>query len=173
MLGQKIRAGLFSALLLPMAVMASLAELEEFPDAEQIGEGKLRWLGMTVYEARLFARDGAYLPQQPHALKIEYRYSFTAEQLARQSLKEIERIHGEQPDGNGWRKALQAVFRDVERGDHIIGVHYPGRGAEFYSEGELLGRLENVELSRAFFDIWLDPRTSEPKLRRQLLGDNR
>lgn len=133
----------------------------------------MTWFGMTVYQASLFAAAGVYKPDLPHALKIEYAFSFSAYQLAKQSLKEIERIHGQQPDRDSLLEQLQAVFRDVENGDYILGVHYPGQGANFYSAGELLGRLESSELAEMFFGIWLNPDTREPRLRNQLLGSRR
>jgi hypothetical protein len=165
------RAGvLLGLLLLCRAVLASADPLPELPGSQRVGGGVLTWFGITVYEASLYAEHGRYAPARPHALKIDYRLGFTARQLAERSLDEIERIHGEQADREDLVAVLQAVFRDVQAGDHLLGVHYPGRGADFYSAGRLLGRLERPRLAAMFFDIWLDSATSEPGLRRQLLG---
>ncbi len=125
---------------------------------------------MTVYQASLFATDGVYQPDRPYALKIDYQFSFSANQLATRSLKEIERIHGKQLGRDDLVKQLQSVFCDVKKGEQILGIHYPGQGADFYCAGELLGRLENPQLAEMFFSIWLNPDTREPQLRRQLLG---
>jgi hypothetical protein len=35
-----------------------------------------------------------------------------------------------------------------------------------------IGNIDDAEFARAFFAIWLDPKTSEPSLRKQLLGLN-
>jgi hypothetical protein len=40
----------------------------------------------------------------------------------------------------------------------------------FFFNGKPLGRIQNTEFSRAFFSIWLDPKTAEPGLRNALLG---
>lgn len=158
-------------LLLGQAVaQASVNPVPQLPGSQQVGAGELTWFGMTVYQASLFAPEGEYQPDLPHALKIDYQFSFSAHQLARQSLKEIERIHGKQPDRDRLVQQLQAVFRDVKKGEHILGVHYPGQGASFYSAGELLGKLTNSRLAEMFFGIWLDPDTREASLRKQLLG---
>jgi len=37
--------------------------------------------------------------------------------------------------------------------------------------GTPIGTIEDPEFARASFAIWFDPRTSEPVLRRQLLGE--
>ena len=157
-------------LLTQVAAKASVNPVPQLPGSEEVGAGELTWFGMTVYEAILYAAEGEYQPQLPHALKINYQFSFSADQLARRSLEEIERLYGKQPDRDRLVEQLQAVFRDVEQGEHILGVHYPGQGAEFYSAGELLGRLENPRMAEMFFGIWLEPDTREPGLRNQLLG---
>lgn len=149
---------------------ASDSHVPQLPRSQIVGSGELTWLGATVYQASLYAAEGDYQPALPHALKIDYAFGFSADQLARQSLKEIERIHGKQSDRDNLQEQLQAVFRDVEKGEHILGVHYPGQGAAFYSDGELLGRLESPRLAGMFFGIWLSPETREPRLRTQLLG---
>ena len=42
----------------------------------------------------------------------------------------------------------------------------------FFHNDRALGALNDERLRRAFFSIWLDPRTSAPDLRRKLLGDS-
>ena len=162
-------AGLW-LLLAVFAVNARLDPVPELPGSEPVGTGEFTWLGMTVYQATLYAPDGVYEPQRPHALRIRYAFSFSRERLARTSVQEIERIYGPQQDGQQLMRRLSAVFRDVAKGDQIIGVHHPGEGAAFYSAEGLLGRLDDPLLAEAFFAIWLDPRTREPDLRERLLG---
>ena len=155
------------------ALPATVPRLPELGDAQRVGAGALTWFGMTVYQASLFAADGVYQADRPHALRIDYRFGFSAQQLASRSLEEIERIHGRQPERDALLVRLRSVMRDVAPGEHLTAIHYPGRGAEFYSAGELLGRLENAELAAKFFTIWLAPETREPRLRDQLLGGSR
>jgi hypothetical protein len=52
----------------------------------------------------------------------------------------------------------------------LAGVYRPGRGVDYYSEDRALGSISDPEFARAFFSIWLDPRTREPSLRERLLG---
>ena len=162
---------LLSLTTLPLGLHASVDHpIEKKAQFSVVGAGQLTWWGIKVYDAALYATHGSYHPDHPHAIKITYQLSFSQEQLARKSLEEIERIFGAQADREAQLQELQSVLRDVTRGDHILGVHYPGKGAEFYSEGVLLGRLENMRLAEAFLSIWLNPATREPDLRAQLLG---
>ncbi|MNT77935.1 hypothetical protein D3C72_2171120 [compost metagenome] len=70
----------------------------------------------------------------------------------------------------GWRGQMLQAFVDVEPGSRITGVHLPGQGARFYVGRELKHEVRDQEFARAFFAIWLDPRTRNPELRAQLLG---
>ena len=56
-------------------------------------------------------------------------------------------------------------------GDRITGLNLPQTGVRYYYNGKLLGEIRDREFAKAFFGIWLDPRTSEPALRKQLLGE--
>jgi hypothetical protein len=149
---------------------ASILKPVEREQLRVVGAGQLTWWGMTVYDAALLAPGGTYNADHPHAIKITYRFGFSQEQLAQKSLEEIERIHGRMADRAATLEVLKAVFRDVAKGDHILGIHYPGQGAEFYSDDRPLGRIEDAALAAAFFSIWLDPATREPGLRAQMLG---
>ena len=59
---------------------------------------------------------------------------------------------------------------NVKTGDVIVGVLKPNQGAEFYHQSRLSGRIDDIDFARTFFAIWLDERTSEPELRKRLLG---
>jgi hypothetical protein len=64
---------------------------------------------------------------------------------------------------------MEQLFPDVAEGTHISGVYLPGRGASFYRDGKPLGEIADRNFAKAFFGIWLDPRTSAPELRAALL----
>lgn len=160
------------ALLLWLLSPAAAASLRELPGAQLVGSGDLTWMGLSVYQASLHAPDGRYIPDRPHALKLLYDRNFSRERMAQRSLQEIEQIFGKQQEADQILQKLSSVFSDVSKGDYITGVHYPGEGAEFYGKQGLLGRLDDAELAAAFFAIWLSPKTSEPRLRSQLLGDS-
>lgn len=135
-----------------------------------VGSGQLTWWGMTVYDAVLYAPEGIYRPETPHSLEITYRFSFTQEQLASRSLAEIERLYGKRSNREAVLAQFRSVFPDVAPGDRITALHRPGEGADFYRGDVPLGRIADAGLAADFFSIWLDPATSEPGLRSQLLG---
>jgi hypothetical protein len=49
-------------------------------------------------------------------------------------------------------------------------VHLPNRGVRFWRTDRALGTVDDPAFARAFFLIWLDPKTTAPELRRSLFG---
>lgn len=138
------------------------------------GEGEMRWLGFDLYRARLWASTAAVDFNTPFALELKYLRDFRAAGLVGASLRELERLgEGDAALRLRWGESLARVFPDVRKGESITGVFLPGRGAAFYHQDRLTGELSDPRLARAFFRIWLDPRTREPALRAALLGEAR
>lgn len=138
---------------------------------ERLGEGTLRWFGLKVYEARLWTAGGAPDFARPLRLELRYARALRGAAIAERSVEEIARLgFGSPGQRAAWSAAMQGLFPDVAPGDTLAGEHLPGRGARFLRNGAPLGEIADAEFSRAFFSIWLDPRTSAPDLRAALLG---
>ena len=65
---------------------------------------------------------------------------------------------------------MTKIFPDIKQGDALIGVSVPGKEARFYNREKLIATVPDPEFAKAFFDIWLSEKSSEPKLRLKLLG---
>ncbi len=145
----------------------------DLPEARWRGAAELRFLGLKVYEARLWspaplAGDGA---QQPLALELIYARGLSGARIAQRSIDEMRRI-GPFTDAQAtrWGAALTALLPEVASGDRVTGLQLPERAARFFHNGQLRGEVADAEFVRLFFGIWLSPRTSEPALRTQLMG---
>jgi len=143
------------------------------PEARWRGTAVMRFFGLHIYDARLWsaahvAGDGA---AQPLALELIYARTLVGEQIASRSIKEMQGI-GAFSDAQSarWLAAMTQLFPDVKAGDRITGVQLPGQGTRFFFNGSLRGEVADADFTRLFFGIWLSPRTSEPRLRAQLLG---
>lgn len=145
----------------------------ELPSARWRGSGVLRFLGLHIYDAQLWSAqaisgDGA---GQALALVLVYARQLVGEQIASRSLQEMNRIGRVDDEQSArWLKAMTQLFPDVRAGDRLTGVQRPGVAARFFLNGSFRGELADAEFTRLFFGIWLSPRTSEPRLREQLLG---
>ncbi len=146
----------------------------QLPGATLVGKGRLRYFGLDIYEARLWAQAG-FAPARYDAfalaLQLSYHYAFTSQQIARRSVLEMQRQHALQPEQAArWQARLAQLMPDVRPGDSLGVLYRPGQGLQLWQGAQLLGTLPDAGLARLFVGIWLSPRTSEPALRQELLG---
>ena len=148
--------------------------LAEVPGARLQGSGRLRFLGLLVYDARLWAGStpvGETWSSAPFALELVYGRTLQGKLISERSLTEMRRQGDIAPElAQRWLEQLQALVPDVQEGDRITGVNRPGQSARFFLNGKLRGEVADADFARVFFGIWLSPRTSEPALRSSLLG---
>jgi hypothetical protein len=159
-----LASGSVAAPPLPAAVVPLL------PEARVQGSGELTWYGLPIYTGHLWSADGSFAFDEPFALDLHYKRDLAGRRIAERSVEEMAKLGADASDLARWGGAMARIFPDVRDGDRIVGVHVPGRGANFFHNGRPLGTIDDAGFARAFFGIWLDPRTSEPALRRRLLG---
>jgi hypothetical protein len=149
----------------------------ELPGARLQGSGRLRFLGFSVYDIRLWTAQpvaAADVARLPLALEIAYTRALVGVQIAERSLDEMRRqaaIPAERAER--WLAQMVALFPDVRAGDRLTGKQRPGEATRFFFNGGLRGEVRDAEFTQLFFGIWLSPRTSEPALRDALLGPTR
>lgn len=147
---------------------------QALPGATLLGQGQMRFLGLRIYDARLWASpefEAADFGAHPLALELDYHRAFTGAAIAQRSIDEIERQGELTPaQARRWHKALAAVLPDVQPGERLTGLYQPGQGMRLWRGQQALGSIDDAELARRFFGIWLSPRTSEPGLRSALLA---
>jgi len=157
------------------ARLAALPELADgLPGARLQGAGRLDFLGLHVYDIRLWVGEGfsaAEFARSPLALEIEYARALSGGRIAERALEEMQRIA---PIADAqrlrWLGAMTQAFPDVSPGERLTGVFWPDEGVRFFHNGRLRADIADAEFARNFFAIWLSPKSSQPKLRLALLG---
>jgi hypothetical protein len=142
------------------------------PDAREAGSGKFRYFGLLVYDATLWTSGGRYDEAAPFALGIRYARNIKGAKLAEASVGQWQKMgYGFEASYPAWGEQMRRVFPDVKPGDELVGVSLPGRGVRFFFNGADSGQIDDPAFARAFIAIWLDARTTEPGLRRALIGE--
>jgi len=146
---------------------------EVLPGAQLLGGGDLRVFGFRVYTARLWSTDTPVNGDKPFALELTYHRAITRDELVEASIDEIKRTSPRPVSEQQlvkWQAQMAQAFVDVQAGSKITGVYLPGREARFYVGEKLNHVVQDPQFAKAFFDIWLSPKTRNPELREQLLG---
>lgn len=134
------------------------------------GSGKLTWWGLHIYDAS-FYRAGAYSSSE-FALDLQYHKSLSGLAIANRSAEEMKKLGVPENQAQGWGKQLATFLPNVEPGQSLTAIYSPRQGTTFYFDGKPLGQIADSDFSKAFFGIWLNSKTSAPKLREQLLGQH-
>lgn len=158
----------------PSGVVQAVRRLQ--PDLTVTGQGSLRMYGFHIYDARLLLPPqglaGERLTDQPFALDLRYARAFRAADIARRTREEMEQLDaGSAAERRAWEAQLARLLPDVRANDHLTGVYRPGYGTTFLLNGVHLGDIAGASFAEAFFAIWLDPRSRDQALRRNLLGE--
>ena len=132
------------------------------------GQGRLTFWGFDVYDARYYVADPK--GQNGFALEIQYIRSFKGNDLAKRTIDEMSRQGISEKQRTVWLQSLEKIFPDIASGDTLIGLHLPDKGTMFLHNGKLVGDISGDAFAKAFFGIWLDERTSAPKLRSALIA---
>jgi hypothetical protein len=146
--------------------------IEQFvPEVQAVGEGLLEFLFKDVYTATLHAPNGQWTGEAPYALEINYKMGLKGQKIAERSVVEMRKIGYEDEDQlERWLQNMVEIFPDVEDGSTLTGIYTSARKTIFFDGIKQIGLVEDPEFGRAFFNIWLSERTSEPELRQALLG---
>lgn len=143
------------------------------PKAQKRGEGKMTYLFWDVYTAELYTPNGEWKGEPPYALSLTYLRDFKGVDIAKRSVKEMkEQGFDDQQKLGEWEALMSELFPNVSKGTELSGIFLENGQTSFFSEGEKLGTVEDSDFGQRFFSIWLSDKTSEPALRKQLIGES-
>ena len=169
MLGAAVPGAAKAASSLPDPAAKEIAKV--VPNLVKQGEAVLRFFGLKVYDIRLWTQGIKHSYSEPFALELQYDIDLNGKDIADRSVVEMRKQgYRDEVKLKHWGEMMTRIFPDIKQGDTLIGLSIPGKEIRFYSRDKLIAVETDTEFSRAFFDIWLSEKTSEPKLRKRLLG---
>jgi len=156
----------------PATSYAKISKVDDFvQNVQKSDTARLKYMIWNVYDATLFTPNGDYKSDSPFALELKYLVDLKGDKIAERSIVEM-RKQGflNEEKLNQWEEKMKEIFPNVEKGSSITGIRDSKGNAIFYKNEKLIGKFEDTEFTKNFFDIWLSPKTSEPEMREQLLG---
>ena len=153
-------------ILLPFKSQAETLQFISGLTLHKYGTGELRRFGFLVYEAQLWGSSNPGEP--PIALQLTYKRDIPGTKIVAASVEHMKELGATDKQLANWEVSMSRIFPNVKAGDQITGVYRQGSATFLYNNQEV-GQINDPEFARLFFGIWLDPRTTEPKLRSRLL----
>ena len=141
------------------------------PDLRAQGGGLMTFYGFSVYDGWYWSASHGWPEQGPVALDLHYHRALEGVKIAQRSVEEIANLgYATQREHQRWLLQLAHIFPDIVEGDRLTGVSVDQAGVRFFHNGKPIGEVSEPGFARAFFGIWLDPRSSRPDFRQKLLG---
>jgi len=160
----------FSLFTITMA-NANMVAKEFVPKADIVGQVRMKYMMLNIYDATLYAPSGQWSFSQPFALELHYLISLKGSAIAKRSIDEMQNLGLHDSDTQQkYYDQMAKIFPNVQSGDVITGLCDKNGHSIFYLNNKKIGQIDDPDFSKYFFGIWLNEKTSEPKLRRQLLG---
>ncbi|MCL9782371.1 chalcone isomerase family protein [Vibrio sp. S4M6] len=138
-------------------------------DLNKVGEGEMHYLFWTIYAAE-FYRSEHSAPEVRQALRITYYKSISQQNLIEATLDQWQHLGYQPEEMVRWSVSLVKIWPSVKPGDKLTFVSNNHGEGQFFFDGKPIGSIQDPTFADAFLDIWLSERTTEPKLRKQLLG---
>jgi hypothetical protein len=158
-------------LLFTTPAVASDIVSEHIPDAKIVGKGRLSVILWDVYDATLYAPENGFDPQKPFILSIRYMREIEGSDIADRSVQEIQKQgFNDETKLADWNRQMKDIFPNVKDGTMLYAVFKPGKKTLFYHDSNPVGTINDAAFTQRFADIWLGEKTSEPSLRKKLLG---
>lgn len=135
------------------------------PDAELRGKATFRFLGLSLYEARLFTRGGAPLDwNRDFGLELKYLRNLSENDLVEGTLREFDRTGASLP----LRAQLERCFDAVRKGDTYLAVSQGQNKVGFWLNGKKTCTLAHPQIKTRFMAIFLGNNTRSKTFTRQL-----
>lgn len=137
------------------------------PGAEQRGAATFRFLGLPVYQARLFTRGAAPLDwSQDFGIELTYQRRLSQDDLVEATLREMRRLGYSAPG----RTQFEACFKGVSPGDRYLAVSQGPDRVRFLRNGRTACTLNQAGIKRSFMSIFVGENTRSDRFTRALLG---
>ncbi|MGQ4001422.1 chalcone isomerase family protein [Francisellaceae bacterium CB300] len=149
----------------------SLQEIKA-QESKRVGKVEFRKWFFHVYNAELFTKTGNFSWKQPFVLKIHYLIGFKSKTIANRTISEISKQHNAEVKANEAKyfEIINKVIPNIKKNSDLYGYMDKNGYAYIFTKDKLVGKINDKQLSKYFFEIWLSDKTSDHKMSQQLRG---
>ena len=161
--------GLFPMLSIAHPFPAQLNDVKQ--PLTLVGKAKFSVLFWDIYDSALFSHNGEYLSDSPYLFEIKYLRDISRDDLIDRTIEQWQHLGIEKETYQPFVVELENIWPNIRKGDELA-MWTDGNATAFYFNQAFKGQITDPAFSQLFASIWLSPKTSQPKLRKQLLGVN-
>jgi hypothetical protein len=166
--------------------IAKLTDAEDIAGEEQLseflntssfittGEATFSVLFWDLYKSRLKTTSGKYpisFDEDQLIFQIDYFADISKEDLIKRTVEQWQHQNVPKQVYQPYISQLTSIWPAITEGDSLA-ILVKKDSSIFYFNNQRIGVIEDNFFGKLFIDIWLDKNTSQPSLRRQLLGGN-
>ncbi len=134
---------------------------------EKEAQATFKVWGFHVYDISYGYNE--HYPSGPYKLTLQYKRDIPGAKIVETTESEIKKLGGPSQKLSDWMEQLKKIIPDVKPGDALTGFVDKDKKSLFCLGNRFLGKVEDPEFAYYFFGIWLNEKTSEPRLRKALL----
>lgn len=153
----------------------TLITVIEAEPLKTVGTATFSVLFWDVYKSRLLTTSGIYPTSNNNGkvlFEIHYLKDIARKELIKRTIDQWQHIGLPSSDYQAYISQLQRIWPNIKAGDKLSLLIESSR-SRFYFNDRHIGDIQQATFGQVFIDIWLSPKTSQPKLRRQLLGEKK
>ncbi|MCH2058316.1 MAG: chalcone isomerase family protein [Thalassotalea sp.] len=137
----------------------------------EVGSARFSVLFWDVYDSSLLTPSGTYDNSSKYLLEITYLRNIKSAVLIERTEEQWQHLGVDAIQYQNYLPQLKALWPDIKKGDRLS-LWVDSNNASFYFNNLLSGSIDDGVFGNLFASIWLSPDTSEPKLRKKLIGQS-
>ncbi|MEL0629862.1 chalcone isomerase family protein [Psychromonas aquatilis] len=142
-------------------------------DFKMVGNATFSYLLWDIYESYLSTPSGKFSFDENQDLlyKIQYLRNIKAADLVDETENQWQKIGLNKQQYTTYLSQLKSIWPDINKGDSLTLVA-KGSYSGFYYNNTFIGQINDTQFAQVFMSIWLSNETTEPNIRKQLLGES-
>lgn len=151
----------------------SLNDIKEKHQLTTVGEARFSVFFWDIYDSKLYTKTGSYSTKTPPndiiLFEITYLRDIRKNDLIEKTIEQWQHLNINKSIYQPYLPELSTIWPDIKKGDSLaLYIHH--NQSQFFFNGNAIGAIEDPSFHQNFIDIWLSPKTSQPKLREKLIG---
>ena len=165
-----MRKFIISILTIPLLMLSINSMATEF---KSVGQSRFEYYFWDVYDAKLATPSGNYqFGQHPVKLSLTYLRDFAAKDIVKATNEQWQHL-GKTDLLGKFDQQLLALWPDIKEGETLSFITDTQGIGTFYHNDTKLGGIDDSQFADNFLAIWLSPKTSQPDMRKQLIGEQK